>query len=715
MGTSVDFDITGMTCASCAARIQKKVNQLPGAEGAVNYATGSARVELDESVCSPDDVITVIDGLGYGASVHADEPEHGPHHASAGDLRARLLVAAPLAAAVMVLAMAPGLHGQPWAAWAAVVVSAPVVWWSGWPIHHSNLRGLRHRSVGMDTLVSLGAAVAWIWSVYTAAFGGGEVYAEVSAVVITFVLLGRWLEARATDTSVDAVAALSRLQVDRVTLLEPGGGEAEVPLSRLRVGDRFVVRPGERVATDGVVESGHTAVDLSLVTGESVPVEVAPGSEVVGGSVNGSGRVVVRAGAVGSDTVLARIAALVKAAQSGKAPIERLVDAVAGVFVPIVIALALLTLAGWLVAGADPSFAIGAAVAVLVIACPCALGLATPTALVAGTGRGAQLGVLIRGPQVLEAARAVDTVVLDKTGTVTSGRISVVDVVGGTAEEHRRIAAVESHSEHPIGRAIAAGLGGGGNLPEVTGFAAEPGVGAAGVVDGSRVRVVKIDQSLRLPSELAAAVTGAQRQGLTPVAALIDGRPVAVIVVGDALKPSSRAAVRRLADLGLDLVLLTGDRRSTAEAVARDAGIPRVIADVAPEQKVDAVRALQSQGKTVAMVGDGINDAAALASADLGIAMGTGTDAAREAADITIVNSDLESVADAVSLSRRTWRTIQQNLVWAFGYNVAAVPLAMSGRLSPMIASAAMAASSVLVVGNSLRLRGFRSHSATRS
>lgn len=762
MATPVDLDISGMSCASCAARIQKKVNQLPGAAGTVNYATHSARIEVDETQCSTDDVIGLIDGLGYRAEVHTDEfalpspvaaaedangsgaKEHGSaghgsieaesaehheagHHGGAGhhapehtagehshhtsnaaDLRRRLFVAIPLAAVVAALGMIPGLHTQQWAAWVAIVLSAPVVWWSGWPIHVSNIRGLRHRSVGMDTLVSLGAAVAWFWSVYQAATGGTEVYAEVSAVVITFVLLGRWLEARATDTSVDAVAALSRLQVDQVTRLDADGNEETVPLSALRVGERFVVRPGGRVASDGSVTSGATSIDVSLVTGESVPVEVGLGDEVVGGSVNGSGRIVVEATAVGSDTVLARIAALVKQAQSSRAPIERLVDRIAGIFVPAVLLLSALTLGGWLLAGAEPAFAVGAAVAVLVIACPCALGLATPTALVAGTGRGAQLGILLRGPQVLEAAQTVDTVVLDKTGTVTTGRVTVESVIGGTEADRLAVAAVEAYSEHPIARAVAAGLGDGRSLPEVADFLAEPGVGASGKVGGRLVHVGKVDAAEGLPEELSGAVRDAELSGLTPVVASIDGSPVTVVTVGDPIKATSRAAISRLEEMGLSTVLLTGDRATTAEAVARQAGIGEVMADVAPEGKVAAIASLQDSGKKVAMVGDGINDAAALASADLGIAMGSGTDAAREAADITIVNSDLETVAEAVALARRTWRTIKQNLGWAFGYNVAAIPLAMSGRLSPMIASAAMALSSVLVVSNSLRLRGFR-------
>ncbi len=727
MGTVVDLDISGMSCASCASRIQKKINDLPGTEGSVNFATHSARVELDSTGGGLESVIGLVGDLGYQARPHvsefggeesADEDEesrsaHGEHEHHGGasaNLRTRLIVATPLTILVAILGMVPALHTQTWSIWTAVVLSAPVVWWSGWPIHQSNLRGLRHRSVGMDTLVSLGASVAWVWSLYQALSGGSEVYAEVSAVVITFVLLGRWLEARATDSSVDAVAALSRLQVDRVTLLHANGQEESVPLSQLAAGDHFVVRPGERVATDGLVIEGRTAVDLSLVTGESVPVEVKVGSDVVGGSVNGSGRIAVEATAVGSDTVLARIAALVKEAQAGKAPVERLVDRIAGVFVPIVLVLSLLTLLGWILFGGDVSFAISAAVAVLVIACPCALGLATPTALVAGTGRGAQLGILIRGPEVLEAAQAVDRVVLDKTGTVTTGKLVVQSVAGGNAEQRQAVAAVESYSEHPIARAIAADLGSDGDFPKVRDFAANPGVGAAGVVNGVRVEIGKIRDEHLLEDPLASATAAAIAAGATPVVAQFDGVPTVVIVLADTVKPNSRVAIERLHEMGLTSILLTGDRASTAVEVGREVSIDEVIADVAPEDKVTEVRRLQNDDVAVAMVGDGINDAAALAQANLGIAMGAGTDAAREAADITVVNSDLQAVVDAIALSRRTWRTIKQNLAWAFGYNLAAIPLAMSGRLSPMIAGGAMALSSVLVVGNSMRLRRFDPH-----
>ena len=712
----IDLAINGMSCASCAARIQRKVAGIDGvADASVNFATGTALVTVDPELCDPDTVVRTIDDLGYGAVVHdaAAPPGHESghehdHHGDSADLKVRLFVAIPLTVVVVILGMVPFFHSQMWAAVVALVLSTPVVWWSGWPIHDRTIRGLRHRSVGMDTLVTLGAGTAWVWSVFQIAVGGMQVYAEVGAVVVTFVLLGRWLEARATDTSVDALSALSQLQVDTVQRLAADDTEQEIPLSQLQVGDRFLVRPGGRVATDGKVVHGTSALDLSLVTGESVPVEVGPGGQVVGGSVNGAGRLVVEAQAVGADTVLARIGELIRQAQHSKAPIERLVDRIAGVFVPVVLVLALLTLAGWLIAGADPTFAVSAAVAVLVIACPCALGLATPTALVAGTGKGAQLGILIRGPQVLEAAQEVDTVLLDKTGTVTSGEITVESVTGGTSEERLMVAAVERASEHPIARAIATAFATAGSVPDVTEFEARAGVGAAGIVHGRPVLVGKPDAEL--PADLSRAVADAAQRGLTPVAATIDGVPVMVISVGDSVKPSSRSAIGRLEHLDLTPVLLTGDRRSTADAVAAQAGITDVIADVSPEGKVLAVKERQGAGNRVAMVGDGINDAAALAQSDLGIAMGSGTDAAREAADITIVNSDLQSVADAIELSRRTWRTIKQNLLWAFGYNVAAIPLAMSGRLSPMIAGAAMAFSSVLVVSNSLRLRRFRAH-----
>lgn len=710
----IDLEINGMSCASCAARIQRKVSGIDGvADASVNFATGTALVTVDPDVCDPSTVVHTIDDLGYHAMVHDDHADAGPghehdHHGDSADLKQRLVAAVPLTVVVVILGMVPYFHSRMWAAVTALVLSTPVVWWSGWPIHDRTIRGLRHGSVGMDTLVTLGAGVAWLWSVFQIAVGGMQVYAEVGAVVVTFVLLGRWLEARATDTSVDALSALSKLQVDTVQRLAADGTEQEIPLSRLAVGDQFIVRPGARVATDGRVVQGTSALDLSLVTGESVPVEVAPEGQVVGGSVNGAGRLVVVAEAVGADTVLARIGELIRQAQHSKAPIERLVDRIAGVFVPVVLVLALATLAGWLLVGADPTFAVSAAVAVLVIACPCALGLATPTALVAGTGKGAQLGILIRGPQVLEAAQQVDTVLLDKTGTVTTGEITVESVTGGTADERLMVAAVEGASEHPIARAISAGFATEGGVPDVTDFAAQAGAGASGTVAGRLVSVGKPPGDL--PSPLADAVADASVSGLTPVVATVDETAVMVVAVGDSVKPSSRTAIARLNDLGLHPVLLTGDRESTALAVAAQAGIADVVADVSPEDKVAAVTRRQAAGHRVAMVGDGINDAAALAQADLGIAMGSGTDAAREAADITIVNSDLQSVGDAIELSRRTWRTIKQNLLWAFGYNVAAIPLAMSGRLSPMIAGAAMAFSSVLVVSNSLRLRRFRAH-----
>ncbi|MCH9816817.1 MAG: heavy metal translocating P-type ATPase [Actinomycetia bacterium] len=719
MSTTQEFDIEGMTCASCAARIQKRVNRLPGVTATVNLATHSAAVELEPGT-APDDVINVISDLGYSASPAADllapsDPsekpaagDHSNHGGAVDDLRRRLFVAIPLAAIVAVIGMVPLLHSQTWLLWLSVALATPVVWWSGWPIHASAVKGLRHGSVGMDTLVSLGSSVAYFWSLVQIIIGDTEVYAEVAAVVITFILLGRWLEARATQATSGALEALSHLQVNEVTIIADDGTESVRPTSQLRVGQKFLVRPGERIATDGAVVDGHSDVDASLVTGESLPVDVDSGSEVIGGSINGTGRLVVAATSVGANTVLARIATLIKEAQQTRAPVERLVDRIASVFVPIVLVLALLTLAGWLIAGESADFAIGAAVAVLVIACPCALGLATPTALVAGTGRGAELGVLLRGPQVLEAAQSIDTVVLDKTGTVTTGQMTVDQVVGGSPEQRLQIAALESASEHPIGKAIAGELAGGAALPPVVDFAALAGVGAQAQVHGQTVHVGKVESTEGFPPELATAVDQAIQDGLTPVLAAISDEPVAVMVVGDHPKPSSAAAIARLKELGLTPVLLSGDRASTADAIASQVGIDQVLADVRPEGKVSEIQALQHEGHHVAMVGDGINDAAALATANLGIAMGSGTDAAREAADLTIVRDDLESVADAIALARRTWRTIKQNLFWAFGYNVAAIPLAMSGRLSPMIAGGAMALSSVLVVSNSLRLRRYK-------
>jgi Cu+-exporting ATPase len=611
------------------------------------------------------------------------------------------------------------------------------VLWGAWPFHRAAWANLRHGAATMDTLVSLGVLVAWLWSLYALFLGdagtigmrmefqllpdagaaGDEIYLETAAVVTTFILAGRFFEARAKRRAGSALTALLELGAKDVAVLGADGAEHRIPVERLAVGDRFVVRPGEKVATDGVVEDGVSAVDMSMLTGEPVPVEVGPGTEVAGATVNAGGRLVVRATRIGADTALAQIARLVEAAQTGKAPVQRLADRVSGVFVPVVIGLAIATLGFWLGTGESASFAFTAAVAVLIIACPCALGLATPTALMVGTGRGAQLGLLIKGPEVLESTRRVDTVVLDKTGTVTTGHMSLVEVVpadGVDPTEALRLAgALESASEHPIAAAIARAAAEHGPLPAVEAFTNRAGLGVEGVVAGHAVVVGRpallADWSMHLPPELAAARAAAEARGQTAIAAGWDGRAAAVLVVADTVKPSSAEAVGALRALGLRPVLLTGDNAATARAVAAEVGIDEVIAEVLPADKADVVRRLQAEGRVVAMVGDGVNDAPALAQADLGLAIGTGTDVAIEASDLTLVSGDLRAAADAIRLSRSTLRTIRQNLGWAFGYNVAALPLAAVGLLSPVVAGAAMALSSVSVVANALRLRRFRS------
>jgi Cu+-exporting ATPase len=719
----VDLDIGGMTCASCAARIEKRLNRLDGVTATVNFATEQAHVVVDGhgAAVTPEVLVAQVEAAGYTASLPRPAVDDGAEAGEADAWRNRLVLSAALALPVVVLMMTMT------APWVALALATPVVVWGAAPFHRAAWRNARHLTATMDTLISVGVIAAFGWSVYAlltvdphAQHGGGDLhdqlYLEVAAAVPVFIVAGRWFEARAKRRSGAALRALLSLGAKDVAVVRDGV-EARVPVEQLAVGDVFVVRPGEKVATDGVVESGTSAIDASLLTGESVPVEVGPGDAVVGATVNAGGRLLVRATRVGSETQLAQMARLVEAAQTGKAPVQRLADRVSAVFVPVVIALSLLTLAGWLSSGADVADAVGAAVAVLIIACPCALGLATPTALLVGTGRGAQLGVLIKGPEVLESTRRVDTIVLDKTGTVTAGRMSLVDVHvadGVTVDEALRlVGAVEEASEHPIAQAIArAASERVGPLPEVASFENHAGLGVSGMVDGREVRAGRARfVGGALPPALDAARLEAEGAGRTAIVGAWDGEARAVLVVADTVKPTSPAAVRELRSLGLRPVLLTGDNARAAHAVAAQVGIEPgdVVADVLPADKVAVVRDLQERGAVVAMVGDGVNDAAALAQADLGLAMGTGTDVAIEASDLTLVRGDLRVAVDAIRLSRATLRTIKGNLFWAFAYNVAAIPLAAAGLLNPLIAGAAMACSSVFVVSNSLRLRRFRS------
>jgi Cu+-exporting ATPase len=710
---ALDLDVTGMTCASCAARIERKLNKLDGVTASVNYATEKARVDVGATGLSVDDVIATIESVGYGARIHTTT---GAADDTLVRLRRRLVVAVALGLPVLLLSMIPALQFDGWQ-WVALALATPVATWAAWPFHRAMVLNLRHRQATMDTLISIGVIAAYGWSLWallftdagkigeTMSMGGSgdtpDIYLEVASAVVAFILAGRYFEARAKRRAGDAIRALLDLGAKDVAVLDDDGTERRVPIGELAVGHRFVVRPGEKVATDGVVIEGTSAIDRSLVTGESVPVEVAPGDEVTGATINAHGRLIVRATRVGADTQLAQIARLVEDAQSGKAPVQRLADRISAVFVPIVIGLALLTLVVWWMFTGDAQRSFSAAVSVLIIACPCALGLATPTALLVGTGRGAQLGLLIKGPEVLESTRRVDTIVLDKTGTVTTGAMALAEVrpVDGRAREDvlRIAGALEAASEHPIARAITnaarAELGG---LPKVEHFAARPGSGAIGAVDG-------LEYEIGRPT-----VATPQDSGSTVVELRRDGVALAQFVIADRVKPSSAIAVGHLRRLGLEPVLLTGDNVSAAKTIAAEVGIETVRAEVMPADKVDVVRRLQDEGRTVAMVGDGVNDAAALAQADLGIAMGSGTDVAIEASDLTLLRDDLVSAADAIRLSRRTLATIKGNLFWAFAYNVAAIPLAMSGRLSPVIAGAAMAFSSVFVVTNSLRLRRFR-------
>ncbi|WP_409073409.1 heavy metal translocating P-type ATPase [Micromonospora chalcea] len=733
----IELAIGGMTCASCAARIEKKLNRMDGVEATVNYATEKASVRYADDI-APADLIATVEKTGYTAVV-PPPPEQAA--AAAGEpadelrvARTRLWVSAVLTLPVIVLAMVPAWQFDYWQ-WASLTLAAPVVVWGGLPFHRAALVNLRHGAATMDTLVSLGTLAAFGWSLWalflgdagmpgmkhpfsldiTRGDGAGNIYLEAAAGVTVFILAGRYFEARSKRTAGAALRALLELGAKDVAVLR-GGQEVRVPVDRLAVGDRFVVRPGEKIATDGVVEEGTSAVDASMLTGESVPVEVGTGDTVTGATVNAGGRLVVRATRVGGDTQLAQMARLVEQAQTGKAAVQRLADRISGVFVPIVIALAAGTLGWWLGTGSGTTAAFTAAVAVLIIACPCALGLATPTALLVGTGRGAQLGVLIKGPEMLESTRRVDTVVLDKTGTVTTGRMALAEVLpadGEDADELLRVAgALEAASEHPIARAVAEAAAEAGPLPPVGGFANAEGLGVTGTVDGrtvvvGRARLLR-ERGLDVPEEIARAATGAEAAGRTAILAGWDGRARGVLAVADAVKPTSRTAVARLRELGLTPVLLTGDNATVAKAVAAEVGIDEVIAEVLPAEKVAVVERLQGEGRVVAMVGDGVNDAAALARADLGLAMGTGTDAAIEAADLTLVRGDLTAAADAIRLSRRTLAIIKGNLFWAFAYNVAALPLAAAGLLNPMLAGAAMAFSSVFVVGNSLRLRRFR-------
>jgi Cu+-exporting ATPase len=735
----IELSIAGMTCASCASRIEKKLNRMDGVTATVNYATEKASVSFPDAVTA-DDLIAAVQKTGYTAELPppprtADSP---PEQAQPVDelrgLRTRLWVSIVLSVPVIAMAMIPALQFTNWQ-WLSLTLAAPVVVYGGLPFHKAAWTNLRHGAATMDTLISLGTLAAFGWSLWALFFGtagmpgmthpftfdigrsdgAGNIYLEAAAGVTTFILAGRYFEARSKRRAGAALRALMELGAKDVAVLRDGV-ETRIPVGELAVGDRFVVRPGEKIATDGIVEDGVSAVDASMLTGESVPVEVGVGDTVVGATVNAGGRLVVRATRVGADTQLAQMAKLVEQAQTGKAAVQRLADRISGVFVPIVIALAVATLGWWVGTGSGWTAAFTAAVAVLIIACPCALGLATPTALLVGTGRGAQLGILIKGPEVLESTRKVDTVVLDKTGTVTTGQMTLLDVITAdgvdAGEVLRQAGAVEAASEHPIAQAVArAATARVGALPDLTGFANLEGLGVRGTVDGTEILVGRLRlierEGLDVPAPMKQAAADTEAAGRTAIVVGWNGHARAVLAVADAVKPTSREAVTALRALGLTPVLLTGDNTTVARAVAAEVGIEQVIAEVLPADKVDVVKRLQAEGKVVAMVGDGVNDAAALAQADLGLAMGTGTDVAIEASDLTLVRGDLMAAVDAIRLARRTLRIIKSNLFWAFAYNIAALPLAAAGLLNPMIAGAAMAFSSVFVVANSLRLRRF--------
>lgn len=741
----VELAIGGMTCASCAARIEKRLNRMDGVEATVNYATEKAKVSYHGESVSVSDLIATVEATGYTAEQQAprrSDPaaeEAGAVEEETGELRPlrqRLVTTVVLAVPVIAMAMVPALQFEYWQ-WLSLTLAAPVVTYAAWPFHRAAWMNARHGAATMDTLISVGTSAAFLWSLWALFFGtagtpgmthafeltiarsdgAGNIYLEAAAGVTAFILAGRYFEARSKRMAGAALRTLLELGAKEVTVLRDGG-EATIPIADLHTGDRFLVRPGEKIATDGTVVEGSSAVDASMLTGESMPVEVVVGDSVAGATLNTSGRLVVEATRVGADTQLARMAKLVEDAQNGKAAAQRLADRISAVFVPIVIALAMGTFGFWLGNGAGLTAAFTAAVAVLIIACPCALGLATPTAIMVGTGRGAQVGILIKGPEVLETARKVDTVVLDKTGTVTTGQMTLVAV--RTEEDETEVlrlaGALENASEHPIARAVAEGaIQKVGALPVPEDFTNVAGLGIQGVVEGHAVLVGRQklleEWEIRLPTDMERAKEEAEAAGRTAIVVAWDGEARAVLEVADAIKETSPEAISRLRALGLTPILLTGDNKAVAATVAAEVGIDKVIAEVMPEDKADVVKRLQQEGHSVAMVGDGINDAAALAQADLGLAMGTGTDAAIEASDLTLVRGDLRTAADAIRLSRKTLRTIHSNLFWAFLYNVIALPLAAAGLLNPMIAGAAMAFSSVSVVGNSLRLRRFSAQS----